>query len=105
MSDKLLRKQLLEYLSGRGAHVDWKASFRGVPVKLRGVRPEGLPYSLWELLEHMRIAQSDILEFSRDAKHVSPEWPKGYWPGDPAPPNAKAWDKSLKAFEKDLATM
>jgi DinB family protein len=105
VNDKALREHLLELLAGRGAHVDWKASFKGVPPKMRGVRPKGLPYSLWELLEHMRIAQWDILEFSRDAKHVSPEWPKGYWPATPAPPSAKAWDKSLEAFSRDLAQM
>jgi len=105
VDDQKLRKQIVEFLSGRGAHVDWKASFRGVPPKLRGVRPSGFPHSLWELLEHMRIAQSDILEFSRDAKHVSPDWPTGYWPAAPAPPNAKAWDKSLKAFARDLEAM
>jgi hypothetical protein len=105
VEDKKLRNQIVEFLSGRGAHVDWKASFRGVPPKLRGVRPSGFPHSLWELLEHMRIAQWDILEFSRDAKHVSPDWPTGYWPAAPAPPNAKAWDKSLKFFARDLAAM
>jgi hypothetical protein len=105
MSDKALREHLLSLLSGRGAHIDWKASFKGVPPKMRGVRPKGLPYSLWELLEHMRIAQWDILEFSRDAEHVSPEWPKGYWPATPAPPSAKAWDKSLQTFSRDLAQM
>ena len=80
MKEKVLREHLVNLLSGRGAHVDWKATFSGVPPKLRGVRPSGLPYSVWELLEHMRIAQWDILEFSRDAKHVSPDWPAGYWP-------------------------
>ena len=105
MEEQKLRKQLVEFLSGRGAHVDWKASFRGVPPKLRGVRPRGFSHSLWELLEHMRIAQWDILEFSRNAKHVSPEWPTGYWPATPAPPSANAWDKSLKAFARDLEAM
>lgn len=105
MKEKILREHLVNLLSGRGAHVDWKESFNSVPVKLRGVRPKGLPYSLWELLEHMRIAQWDILEFSRDAKHVSPEWPAGCWPSSQAPPNAKAWDKSLKLFAKDLGAM
>jgi DinB superfamily len=105
VNDKALREHLLNLLSGRGAHVDWKESFKGVPPKMRGVRPKGLPYSLWELLEHMRIAQWDILEFSRDAKHVSPEWPKGYWPAASAPPSAKAWDKGLQAFSRDLARM
>jgi hypothetical protein len=105
VEDQKLRKQMVEFLSGRGAHVEWKASFRGVPAKLRGVRPSGFAHSLWELLEHMRIAQWDILEFSRDAKHVSPEWPTGYWPANPVPPDAKAWDKSLKLFARDLAAM
>jgi hypothetical protein len=105
VEEEKLRKHLLEVLSGRGAHADWKASFRGVPPKLRGVRPSGLPHSLWELLEHMRIAQWDILEFSRDAGHVSPDWPSGYWPASPEPESARAWDKSLKAFERDLEAM
>jgi len=103
--DKALREHFVNLLSGRGAHVDWKESFGGVPPESRGVRPEGLPYSLWELLEHMRIAQWDILEFSRDAKHVSPEWPAGYWPTSQAPPSAEAWDKSLKTFARDLDAM
>lgn len=105
MQEKILREHLVNLLSGRGAHIDWKESFRGVPPNLRGERPSGLPYSLWELLEHMRIAQWDILEFSRDAKHVSPDWPEGYWPETPAPPNANAWSKSLKQFERDLESM
>ena len=105
MNEKALREHLENLLTGGGAHVEWKATFSGVPPKMRGVRPSGVPYSLWELLEHLRIAQWDILEFSRDAKHVSPEWPKGYWPSSEAPPNAKAWDKSLKLFARDLAAM
>ena len=105
VNEKALREHLENLLTGGGAHVDWKATFSGVPPKMRGVRPSGVPYSLWELLEHLRIAQWDILEFSRDAKHVSPEWPKGYWPDSEAPPNAKAWDKSLKLFARDLAAM
>ena len=95
----------MNLLSGRGAHVDWKTAFAGIPAKLRGVRPGGMPHSLWELLEHMRIAQWDILEFSRDPKHVSPDWPAGYWPENLEPPNAKAWEKSLKLFARDLARM
>jgi hypothetical protein len=105
VAEEKLRKHLLELLSGRGAHADWKAVFRGVSPKLRGVRPGGLPHSLWELLEHMRIAQWDILEFSRDAGHVSPDWPAGYWPARPEPANATAWDKSVKAFARDLETL
>src|SRR5579863_5833275 len=105
VNDKALREHLVNLLSGRGAHVDWKASFSGVPPKLRSVRPSGLPYSIWELLEHVRIAQWDILEFSRDAKHVSPDWPAGYWPKGDAPPSAKAWNDSVAKFRLDLAAM
>ena len=105
MNEKLLREHLISALSGRGAHLDWKASFAGIPPKLRGVRADGMPHSLWELLEHMRIAQWDILEFSRDAKHSSPDWPEGYWPKTPALPTAKAWEKSLKLVARDLAAM
>jgi hypothetical protein len=105
VNEKVLRELLVNLLSGRGAHIDWKATFHGIPANLRGVRPDGLPYSIWELLEHMRIAQWDILEFSRDAEHASPEWPAGYWPAAPAPPTAKAWDKSLKSFAQGLEAM
>jgi uncharacterized damage-inducible protein DinB len=105
VKEKLLREHLANVLSGRGAHLDWKDAFAGIPPKLRGVRPSGMPHSLWELLEHMRIAQWDILEFSRDAKHVSPDWPAGYWPEAPETPSAKAWEKSLKLFARDLALM
>ena len=99
VNEKALRDHLVTLLSGRGAHVDWKSAFAGIPPKLKGVRPKGAPHSVWELLEHMRIAQRDILEFSRNAKHVSPNWPDEYWPESPAPPNAKAWTKSLTQFD------
>jgi hypothetical protein len=105
VNDKALREHVLSLLGGGNAHLDWKAAFKGIPPKLRGVRPAGLPYSIWEQLEHMRIAQSDIYEFSWNSKHASPEWPAGYWPKTPAPPSAKAWDKSLKSFSQDLAAM
>ena len=74
----------------------------GLPAELRGAKPPALPYSVWRLLEHMRIAQWDILEFSRNPKHVSPEWPDGYWPQGDAPPDDAAWDRSIKAFRADL---
>ena len=101
MDEKKLREQLRKTLSWGEAHVAWKAAVVGVPARLRGAKPEGVPHSLWELLEHARIAQGDILEFSRDAKHVSPDFPEGYWPASAAPPNETAWDKSVKDFEGD----
>jgi hypothetical protein len=105
MKERALREQLTNFLSGHAAHLDWKAAFAAIPPKLRGVRPNGTPHSAWELLEHMRIAQWDILEFSRNPKHGSPDWPAGVWPRTAAPPNAKAWKKSMKAFAADLAAM
>jgi len=102
MNEKSLREHLLQLLSGGQAHLEWKHAFAGIPARLRGVRPPGAPHSLWELLEHLRIGQWDIVEFSRDAKHVSPEWPAGYWPASPEPSSAAAWTKSLRAFGRDL---
>jgi hypothetical protein len=76
-----------------------------MPEDLRGVRPKGLPHSAWMLLEHLRLAQWDILEFSRNSKHKSPEWPQGYWPEAEAPPSAAAWNKCIQQFRKDLKAM
>ncbi len=103
--DKSLREHVLYLLRGGGAHVDIEKSIAGLPVELRGSTVSGLPFTAWRLLEHMRIAQRDILEFSRNPKHVSPEWPAGYWPDTDAPPDAKAWDLSVAAFRADLRAM
>ena len=103
MKERILREHLADLLSGKGAHLDWKAAFSGIPSKLRGVRPGATPHSAWELLEHMRIAQWDILEFSRDAKHVSPEWPKGYWPDESEAGTDQLWSETFKKFRNDLA--
>src|SRR5436190_7364022 len=100
-----LRKHLLELLDGKNAHADFNAALKGFPVKRAGDKPDGAPYSAWQLLEHMRIAQWDILEFSRNAKHVSPKWPEGYWPRSAAPADAAAWRESIRAFRADLAAM
>ncbi|HET7216352.1 MAG TPA: DinB family protein [Terriglobia bacterium] len=100
-----LRKHLVYLLQGGGAHADFESAIAGLPAKLRGARPPGIPHTPWRLLEHMRIAQWDILEFSRDPRHVSPDWPGGYWPKGDAPPNAAAWTKSIKAFRHDLKEM
>jgi len=104
-NDALLRQHLLSLLTGGNAHADFEAAIKDLPAALRGKRPRGAEHSCWEILEHLRIAQSDILEFSRDAKHVSPKWPEGYWPGKAAPPDEKAWDKSVRGFRRDLKAM
>jgi hypothetical protein len=103
--DSALRKHLLYLLGGGGAHADFGSVIAGWPFKLRGQRPKGLPHTPWQLLEHMRIAQWDILQFSTDLKHVSPDWPDGYWPETDAPPDAAAWAKSVNAFQADLKAM
>jgi hypothetical protein len=100
-----LRTQLSRFLSESQAHADFDAAIEGFPAALRGRKPAGVPYSAWQLLEHMRIAQWDILEFSRDPRHVSPQWPEGYWPKTAAPPNAAAWSKSVRRFRSDLKAM
>jgi hypothetical protein len=99
--DKPLRDQLLALLRGGNAHAGFDATVADLAPEHRGVRPEGTPHSAWQLLEHLRIAQRDILEFSRDPQHVSPKWPDGYWPKDPAPPGETAWDESVAAFSRD----
>jgi hypothetical protein len=101
--DSALRKQLIEMLRGGHAHATFEAAVKDFPVEKAGTRPQGLPYSAWELLEHLRIAQEDILRFSQTADHASPKWPEGYWPANPAPASPGEWQKSVRAFEKDLA--
>lgn len=100
-----LREHLINLLTKGHAHVTFEDAVKNLAVELRGKRPKGVEHSPWEILEHLRIAQWDILEFSRDAKHKSPDWPSGYWPKSPAPPDAKAWDKCVRAFRRDLKAM
>ena len=101
----LLRQHLIELLSGGHAHAAFEDAVRGLPPKLRGAKPANFPHSVWMILEHLRIAQWDILEFSRNRKHQSPKWPEGYWPGSEQPASDQAWTKSVKQFEADLKAM
>jgi hypothetical protein len=103
--DQALREHLLYLLRDGGAHLNFDAAVAGLPAELRGARPPGVPHTPWRLLEHLRIAQWDILEFSRNPKHVSPKFPEGYWPADDAPPDEAAWDRSAAAFRADLRAM
>ncbi len=100
-----LRKQLIETLKSQGAHTDFDSAVAGFPAKRAGEKAGGASHTAWQLLEHMRIAQWDILEFSRNAKHVSPEWPAGYWPPTEAPPGKADWSKSVRSFRADLKAM
>jgi hypothetical protein len=101
-NDAALRNHLIELLRSRGAHADFDEAVDGLPEALRGAKVKDLPFTPWRLLEHLRLAQWDILEFSRNPKHKSPKWPEGYWPEGDGPPNAAAWDASVAAFRRDL---
>ena len=103
--DRLLRQHLVDLLAGGNAHAKYEDVVKDFPVDLRGQKSAGLPHSPWMLLEHLRIAQRDILEFSRSAKHVSPAWPAGYWRKTETPPDDAAWDKSIREFRRDLKAM
>lgn len=104
-SDKQVREYLAKVLTWGEAHADWKQALAGLDPAQRGVRPAGSPYSAWELLEHARIAQEDILEFSTNPKYVAREWPAAYWPKSPTPPDGAAWEKSVKEFARDTERM
>ena len=100
-----LRDHVIYLLRGGGAHLDFEKAIEGLPVDLRGAKSAGVPYSVWQLVEHLRICQWDILEYSRDGRHESPEFPDGYWPVQDAPPTDGAWDQSVEAFRSDLQAM
>jgi hypothetical protein len=92
-------------LGGGHVHLDFEKAIVGLPVELHGARPPGLPHNPWRLLEHMRIAQWDILRFSINPEHISPEFPDGYWPEGDAPPDSDARERSIAAFQADLRAM
>jgi len=100
-----VRQHIINLLTKAEAHVDLREALKTFPSELRGRKPEGGPHTPWQLLEHIRITQLDILEFCRSAKHKSPKWPDEYWPNTEAPPDAKAWDKSAKQVLADLEAM
>jgi len=103
--DQPLRDHVLYLLKGGGAHANFDDAMGDWPVQLAGVKVANFPHTAWMLLEHLRLGQWDIVEFSRNSKHVSPKWPEGYWPASEAPADEKAWSASMAAFRKDLRTM
>jgi hypothetical protein len=103
--DSALREHLLFLLRGGGAHLSFEEAVAGLPGGMRGMKPPNIPFSAWRLLEHLRIAQWDIVEFSINPKHVSPAWPDGYWPEGDAPRDDAAWEKSIRQFRRDLKRM
>jgi hypothetical protein len=100
-----IRSQVAQAIDWNDAHAGFDAVVKDFPPALRGRRVEGLPHSAWEVLEHLRIAQHDILDFSRSAKYRERKWPDEYWPASPEPPDDRAWDRSVAAFRRDRAAM
>jgi hypothetical protein len=103
--DQALREHLLELLDGSHAHLTFEKATANMPIELCGIKPASLPYSPWQLVEHMRIAQWDILQFSTNPRHISPDFPEGYWPLVDAPSDSRVWDRSRVAFQADLKAM
>jgi hypothetical protein len=99
--DQVLRDQLIEMLTGEHAHVNLDSALKGMPEKLIGIRPDKIPYSIWQLTEHIRITQWDIVEFSRNDQHISPRWPQGYWPKNEAPQDISEWKGSLSSIKRN----
>lgn len=103
--DDALRKQVAKLLDWKQAHMNLDEAVEGIPAKLRGVQPQGLPYSLWQLLEHMRLSQLDILDFCRNPDYKESRWPEDYWPVAAEPPSEDAWGKSIDGFRSDLEAL
>jgi uncharacterized damage-inducible protein DinB len=100
-----LREQLLNAMRGDQSHIDFESAEGDLSAELAGDKPDAAPHTIWQLLEHMRIAQHDILEFSRNPKHKSPKWPEGYWPKTAAPASNQDWETSIATFRKEAQEM
>jgi hypothetical protein len=102
IEDQALRDQLVELLHGGSAHATAAAALDDFPVELRAKKPDGAPHNGWQLLEHLRLALSDLLNFCTNAEYLEPKWPDDYWPKSEEPPEPDSWDKSVAAFKTDL---
>lgn len=100
-NDTPIREQLQRLLAWEDAHVGFETAVANIPTELRGRRPPGLPFSPWEIVEHLRITQRDILDFCRNPKYEEPAWPADYWPPSQAPPSPGAWNGSIRQFKED----
>lgn len=100
--NKIIIDEVVKLLRGGSAHIGLKGALKKLPAEARGIKPADLPYSIWQLVEHIRIAQWDMLQFCLDANHKSPKWPDDYWPKEAAPQNDAAWERSLKQIDSDL---
>ena len=105
MSDHALRTQLAAALDWQAAHANFDAAVDGIPPEMRGHLPEGLPYSPWQLVEHLRITQWDILDFCRNPDYREIHWPDDYWPPSAEPPSAEAWDESIRGYREDRESL
>jgi hypothetical protein len=105
IDESLLRDQLSRLLGWEDAHVGFDKAVDGIPAELRGTRPSNLPYSPWQLIEHLRITQHDILEFCRNPNYKELKWPDDYWPASDTPPSGRAWDESIRLFRQDRKTL
>jgi len=103
--DRRWRDHLLELLAGRSAHLDFAAAVAALPYEHAGVRPEGCEHSIWQLVEHLRIAAADIVDFSRGADYQALAWPDDYWPADARPADGEAWQAALLAYRRQVAAM
>ena len=99
--NETLVSHLINLLDKENAHVSLEKALKDIPFDLLGKKPNGLPYSIWQLAEHVRISQFDILEFSRNPEYKSPEWPEGYWPAETKPKSEDEWNKCLQQIKKD----
>jgi len=104
-TEMILRDHLARLLTSAWAHVTAEVGIAGVPPDQRGARPPGHPHTIWQLLEHLRICQHDLVEYSRDPNHTSPDFPEGYWPESDTPEDEEAWEASVGAFMKGLQEM
>lgn len=101
--DTVLRKHLLQILQGGSAYMTFDEAVAGFPARYMNRSPKGVNYTFWHLLEHIRIAQRDILDFIRDPDYRSPDWPDGYWPRKTERSNAQKWKKTIRSITKDRA--
>jgi len=99
-----VREHLGRLLTWEDSHVGFDTAIAGIPPSFRGKTPKGAPYSIWQLLEHMRRAQHDILDFCQNPNYKELHWPDDYWPETAAPPSPKAWNASVRDFQKDRET-
>ena len=99
------RAELAAALAGKGAHVDFDGAIKNFPPDLRGVKPEKVPHTGWQLLEHIRISQADILDFCVNPKYKELKWPEEYWPASAAPPDEAAWEQSIAGYRRDIKAM